>query len=350
MFEMPMISIAQVKPGMILAKPICRPKDGLILLQNNIELKQSYIEKIKALNLDSIWVQEGQELDEAECIVPIKEEPRFRATSILRTTFSQMKEMKNIDIVKLKDMVKEIIDYILNDSRIVYTLTKLNAYDNYTFTHSVDVCVLSVLIGSIMNLKRNELEILGISSLLHDIGKTHIDVRVLNKPFKLNMDEYEQIKTHTRGGYELLRTRSNVSFLVPHMALQHHEREDGSGYPRGLSSKRIHRFAKIIAVADVFDAMTSHRIYQNPVPASAAIQEICENTPSKYSKEIVEHFIKIVAPYSKGSILLLNNQQTVEVVSVSRVKCLIKVIAGLNEGEIYNLYQKPELSIIKWVC
>jgi HD-GYP domain len=346
---MPIISFADVKPGMILAKPICRAKDGVILLQNNIELTQSYIDKMKGLNLDSIWVQDFQKSDETDFLEPIREETRSKATSLLRTTFSQLKGNKAIDTVKLVNLVKEILDYILNDSRIVYTINKINAYDNYTFSHSVDVCVLTVLIGSIMGLNRNELEILGVSGLLHDIGKIYIDFRVLNKPFKLQDEEYEQIKTHTRGGYELLRTRANISFLVPHMALQHHEREDGSGYPRGLNGKRIHRFAKIIAVADVFDAMTSHRIYQDPLPPSAVIQEICESTPLKFSRDVVDGFIKIVSPYSKGNIFLLNNQQTVEVVSVSRAKCFIKVISGINMGEIFNLYQKPELHVVEWL-
>jgi HD-GYP domain-containing protein (c-di-GMP phosphodiesterase class II) len=200
-----------------------------------------------------------------------------------------------------------------------------------------------------MGLNRIELEVLGISALLHDIGKIFLDFRVLNKPKKLDVAEYEQLKTHPREGYEFLKARANLSFLIPHMSLQHHEREDGSGYPRGLIGKRIHRFAKIIAIADVFDAMTSHRIYQDPVPASFAIQEICENSPKKFCRDVADNFIKIVTPYSKGSVLLLNNHQTVEVVEVSRTKCLIKIISGFNEGEIYNLYQKPELSVVKWV-
>jgi HD-GYP domain-containing protein (c-di-GMP phosphodiesterase class II) len=346
---MPIISFADLKPGMILAKPVRRAKDGVILLQNNIELTQTYIDKMKILNLDSIWVQDFHVPDEAGFLEPIREEMRSKAVSILRTTFSQLKDRKTVDTVKLVNLIKEILDYILSDARIIYTITKINAYDNYTFSHSVDVCVLAVLIGSIMGLNRNELEILGISGLLHDIGKINMDFRVLNKPFKLQREEYEQIKSHTRIGYELLKSRTNVSFLVPHMALQHHEREDGSGYPRGLSGNRIHRFAKVIAVADVFDAMTSQRIYQEPLPVSAAIQDIYENTPSKFSRDVVDNFMKIVTPYSKGSVLSLNNQQTVEVVSFSRAKCLVKVISGVNTGEIFNLYQKPELQVTKWL-
>lgn len=334
---------------MTLAKPILRADDGLILFQNDLELKQVYIDRIKSLNLETVWVLDYPRTNEPDFLEPIKKEIRMKATSILRTTFSQLKEQKNLDIVKLKNLVKEILDYILSDDRIAYTIRKIDAYDNYTFTHSVDVCVLAILIGSIMDLKRNELEILGVCSLLHDVGKIFLDFRIFNKPGKLEPIEYEQIKAHTRAGYEFLKSKENLSFLIPHMALQHHEREDGSGYPRGLKGKDIHRYAKIIAIADVFNAMTSQRIYQDPVPAALAIQEIYENTPLKYNQDVVEHFIKIVTPYSKGIILLLSNHQTVEVIETSRKKCLIRVISGFNEGEIYNLYQKPQLHVVKWL-
>ena len=201
-----------------------------------------------------------------------------------------------------------------------------------------------------MDLSRNDLEILGMGALLHDIGKIFIDFRLLNKPGKLDSPEYEQIKIHTQTGYQALKKSTQLSFLIPHMALQHHEREDGSGYPRGLTSKRIHRFAKIIAVADVFDAMTSARVYQKPVSPFVAIQEISENAPLKYNQDVVYNLKKIITPYSKGNVLVLSNHQTVEVLSISRYQCLIRVIAGLHEGEVYNLFQRPEISVVRRVC
>ncbi len=347
---MPRISLSEARPGMVLEEPIRRPEDGLILLQKNIELTESYIQKIQKISLESISVKEYQNLDEFMILEVIKEETRLKACSTLQSTFSQLQEDKVIEVNKLRDLVTDILDEILGDITIVYTLGKMNAYDNYVFSHSIDVCVFSLLAGSLMNLRRNEMEILGISALLHDIGKIFIDDRLLNKPDKLDTNEYEIVKTHTREGYDLLKKRANLSFLIPHMALQHHEREDGSGYPRGITGKRIHRFAKIIAVADGFDAMTSMRIYHQPVPAAAAIQEICENTPQKYSQDVVNCFKRIITPYVKGNILVLSNQQTVEVIASSRLKCLVRVIDGINQGEIYNLYQKPELSVVRRVC
>ncbi|HBF40182.1 MAG TPA: hypothetical protein DDW50_23100 [Firmicutes bacterium] len=347
---MPKISPTEAKPGMILASPIRRAKDGLVLLQENIQLNPLFIQKIRTLNLESIWVQNYQNVDNEDTLQSIKSETRIYADSILRTTFHQLKDNQNIETERIRDLVNKILDYILGDSYVVINIHKINSYDNYTFSHSVHVCVLSLLIGSFMDLGRNDLEILGIGALLHDIGKIFIDFQLLNKPGKLNAHEYEQMKIHTQTGYETLKKRARMSFLIPHMALQHHEREDGSGYPRSLTSKRIHPFAKIIAVADVFDAMTSARVYQKPVSPSAAIQEICEDTPLKYNQDVVCSLKQIITPYSRGSVLVLSNRQTVEVLSISRYQCLIRVIAGLNEGEIYNLFQKPEISVVRMVC
>ncbi len=347
---MPKISPTEAKPGMILASPIRRAKDGLVLLQENVKLNPLLINKIRKLDLDSIWVQNNSVDNGSAVPEPIKDEIRFNANSILRTTFHQLKESQRLEMVKIQDLVNNILDSILGNSYVIYNIHRINSYDNYTFSHSVHVCVLSLLIGSMMNLGRNDLEILGVSALLHDIGKIYIDLWVLNKPSKLNLQEYEMIKTHTREGYQALRKSVRMSFLIPHMALEHHEREDGSGYPRGLKGKRIHRFAKIIAVADVFDAMTAARVYKKGVPPSLAIQEICENTPLKYNLDVVNSLKKIITPFTRGSVLVLSNHQTVEVLSISRYQCLIKVIDGINQGEIYNLYQKPEINVVRRVC
>lgn len=348
---MQVIPTDAIKPGMILAKPIYRKTDGVILLQENVELRESYINKIKQLDYDYVWIHDydSSETETAELLEPIKAETRQKAVSMMRLTFSQFRQHVSINIEKLQTLIKEMLNYILGDSRIVYIISQIRSYDHYTFLHSVDVCVIAMLIGSIMGLNRNQLEILGVSAILHDIGKALTDFRILNKPAKLKPDEYEKVKLHAREGYELLKSRTSLSFVIPHMALQHHEREDGSGYPRGLTGKRIHPYAKIIAVADVFAAMTAERVYQRPVHPFLAIREICSNAPTKFHQATVDCFTKIAAPYGRGDILRLSNNQTVTVTYISRNKCLVKVISGVNEGEIFDLYRRPELTVTQLV-
>lgn len=342
---MRVIPIDEVTSGMRLGRPIFRSKDGRILLQTNIELTASYIQKIKALKQTHICILEPEELMEASP-QPLKELTRVKAKVTLRRIIHQLNEKQTVDVDGLKKIVNETIDQILSDSFTVYNLTKIKAFDTYTFSHSINVCVISLLMGAAMDVGRSDLEILGIGSILHDIGKIFITENILNKPTKLEPDEYRKIKEHTRDGYEVIKANMSFSFLPAHVALQHHEREDGSGYPRGLSGKDIHKFAKIVAVADVYDAMTTPRIYQQEVPSHVAIQEICVNKVRKYDNTVIHFFKKVVAPYPLGSTLLLNNGQDVEVTYVSRERCLVKVRNGMHQGEIYNLFQEPDLRVL----
>jgi HD-GYP domain-containing protein (c-di-GMP phosphodiesterase class II) len=342
-----LISIDEAKPGMILAKAIYRAEDEGILLQTDARLKQSYIQRIKSLNYDFIYVQDPDETDETDIIEPIKQETRIKARLLLKKTFRQLKTDEKVDVGQIKIMIREMVDQILGESGMVYNIIDIRTHDNYTFAHSVNVCVISLLIGSAMGYNRNDLELLGIGALLHDIGKIFVDSKILNKPSKLDPQEYEVIKKHSRNGYDLLKKKVNISFLPAHVAFQHHEREDGSGYPRGLPGKRIHRFAKIVAVADVFDAMTSHRVYSEAVPTHRAMLEINSLAGYKFDQTVVNNFLKIVAPYPIGSVFLLSNQEHVMVSNVTRSQCMVRVIKGVQVGLVYDLYQQTDLSVIK---
>jgi HD-GYP domain-containing protein (c-di-GMP phosphodiesterase class II) len=340
------IPIEEVKQGMKLAKPIFRVGDGHILLQENIELKQSYIERIKLLNYSHVYIQDPQADSPVITSEPIKEMTRAKAVVYLKGVIRDLKSTERIDVQKLVIVVKEAIEQILSDSYVVYNLIKMRACDNYLFNHSVNVSVLSLLIGSAMGLDRNDLESLGMGAMLHDIGKVTITEKILNKISKLEPAEYEMVKKHARYGYEILKNKINTTFIIAHVAFQHHEREDGSGYPRGLVGKEIHRFAKIVAVADVFDAMTTARPFQKEVQPYIALKEINNLKFVKYDSYVVQNLTKVVAPYPLGSVLLLNNGQNVAVTCVTRNKCLVKVTQGPHEGKIYNLFQTPELKVI----
>lgn len=344
---MRLISIDEAKPGMKLAKAIYRAEDESILLRSNAKLKLSYINRIKALNYTYIYVQDPDEMEESSSLEPIKQETRIKARLLLKKTYWQLKMNEKVDAVKIKNIVKEMVDQILGEPGIVYNIIDIRTHDNYTYAHSVNVCVISLLIGSAMGLGRNELEFLGIGAMLHDIGKISIDSKILNKPAKLNPEEFEVIKKHSRSGYELLKSKVGISFLPAHVALQHHEREDGSGYPRKLTGKRIHLFAKITAVADVYDAMTSHRIYCEATPSHVAMQEISSLGGLKFDQAVINNFLKIVAPYPAGSVLLLSNREQVVVTHVSRQVCRVKVIKGIREGIVFDLYQEPNLTVEK---
>jgi HD-GYP domain-containing protein (c-di-GMP phosphodiesterase class II) len=155
------------------------------------------------------------------------------------------------------------------------------------------------------------------------------------------------VRRHARDGYELLRKKANINFLASHIVFQHHEREDGSGYPRGLSGKRIHRFSKIVAVADAYDAMTSNRAYHKEITSVKALEEIKQEASRKFDPAVVEVFLQVVAPFPIGSTLIFSNGAKAIVRSVTRSECLVEVIEGPGCGRTFNLYNSPNVKVDK---
>lgn len=345
---MRLIPIEKVKPGMKIARTIYRDQDGKVLLRPNVILKPSYIQKIKDLNYQYLYIMEpGDELQEIADLEPIREETLFRARGLIKKYFTLLKQNKSIEISDIKSVIGEIVDQIISNPNIVYNIVDIRSHDDYTYAHSVNVCVISVMIGAALNLNRQQLEILGMGAILHDIGKILIDNRILNKPTKLEPEESELVRRHARDGFELLRKKANIKFLVSHIVLQHHEREDGSGYPRGLPGKRIHRFAKIVAVADTYDAMTSNRVYQKEITSLQAIEEIKREASRKFNAGVVEAFLQVVAPFPIGSTIIFENGAKGIVKAVSKLECLVEVVEGPNCGNTFNLYQCPSLKVDK---
>lgn len=346
-----LVSVDVLKSGMILARPVYRYDDGKILLRANIELKSFYIKRLKEMRYPYVYIRESgdDEEDQQAEIEPIKQETRVKAGAIFRETVQVMQKNNNFNLQGLKKVVGEMIDQIFHNNDVVYNMVDIRSHDSYTFAHSVNVCTISLLLGSALNFSRNDLESLGVGALLHDIGKIFVDSQILNKPSKLAPEEFEMVKKHPRDGYELLKEKVYLNFSSSHVAFQHHEREDGSGYPRGLTGERIHRFAKIVSVVDVYDAMTSERVYRKAIPSHIVLAEIKAQAEKKFDQTVVDSLEKIVAPYPVGSVLLLNNGESVVVRKVTRSECQVRVNTGPREGETFDLYRAHGLSVVRYL-
>ncbi|MGE5604980.1 MAG: HD-GYP domain-containing protein, partial [Bacteroidota bacterium] len=322
--------------------------DSKVLLRPYVVLKPSYIQKIKDLKYQYIYIVEpGDEEQNITDLEPIREETLFQARGLIKKYFTLLKQNKSIDIAGIKSVIGDIVDQIIRNPNIVYNMVDIRSHDDYTYAHSVNVCVISVMVGVILNLNRKQLETLGMGAIMHDIGKILIDNKILNKPTKLEPQESELVRRHAKDGFELLRKKANINFLASHIVFQHHEREDGSGYPRGLPGKRIHSYSKIVAVADAYDAMTSNRVYQKEITSLQAIEEIKQEVSRKFNAEVVEAFLQVVAPFPIGSTIIFKNGAKGIVKAVSRLECLVEVIEGPNCGITFNLYQCPGLKVDK---
>jgi len=199
------------------------------------------------------------------------------------------------------------------------------------YMHSLNVCVYSTLLGIAYGYNRDEQSTLGLGALLHDVGKTRIPMDVLLKPGNLSNAEFSEMKRHTEQGFKLLKDEPNIPLLAAHCAFQHHERMDGSGYPRGIRGNEIHEYAKWIGIVDSYDAMTSHRVYRNAMLPHQAVEILYSGSGTLYDTEMLKLFRDKVAIYPVGITVRLNSGHRGVVVDINAASVHRPVIRILTD-------------------
>ncbi|WP_258313564.1 HD-GYP domain-containing protein [Paenibacillus sp. tmac-D7] len=241
-------------------------------------------------------------------------------------------EMLSNEIIRQKVMPK--IQQLCSNN-ISNVLLGLRKKDHYTYQHCIGVSVLSYLIGKWLGLTEEELNDLAVAGLLHDLGKAKIPDSILKKADKLSWDEYAEMKRHTVLGYEIILSLPNITAQQALVALQHHEREDGSGYPYGKSSEEIAYFSKIVAVADVFHTMVSERVYKKPVPLYQVLQEIYQRAFGLFDPVIVQRFIINLMNRMIGDSVLLSDGKVARIVMINPDDLVNPLVE--SEGQYYDL-------------
>ena len=256
-------------------------------------------------------------------------------------------DIKKDDIDRVGDTAVKLITGIHGSADILVNIDNLKSYDDYTFHHSLCVAVLSIAIGMELGFNDKRQMELGLCGMLHDIGKTHIPVDIITKPDKLTKDEYDIVKQHPVEAAEIIFKKGLISNDVYSGILSHHERFDGSGYPNHLAGKSIPLFGRILAVADVFDALTSSRTYRTANTPSEAVEYIMGGIGTHFDDEIVKAFLKRVAPYPVGTVVLLNTGERAVVLQNNLTWPLRPVIASLDKEAVYDLYNdRSTMSVV----
>ncbi len=333
---MRLISTRALRPGMVMATTVYNVR-GHALIQQNVAITERMIYRLQELNIQYVYIEDslsnGIKVTES---VPSK--VRHEAVAGIEEVFSRINEAKMPqNLLVLADsakQLKQIIDVVLKEVKgndeLLTVLTDVFTYDSYVFHHSFNVTLYTLSIGIELNLSQKQLEELGIGAILHDVGKMLVSEDILMKPGKLTEDEFMEVKKHTEHGFDILRKLQSVSLLVAHCAYQHHERLDGSGYPRGLKGDDIHPFAKIIAVADVFDAMTSNRVYRKAMLPHEALEILYAGSGSLFDMNVIEAFRRSVAIYPNGMVVELNDGKK-------------GIVTGQNKG----LTDRPVIRVIE---
>lgn len=305
------VPTSQLKPGMRLAKDVIL-SDGRLLLLAGFAIKPLYIRKLEAFNIVNVYVEEGS-------FTPIEEFEEERvyshAAATIKNIFSLAKKEDTIDVSIVKDSVSEILQKVIENETVMLQLTGIRDIDNYTFLHSVDVCIYSTIIGKKLGYCRESLMVLGMGAILHDIGKCKVPIDILQKPDKLTDSEFSEMKLHTIHGCEIIKNSYGLSSIISNIAYQHHEKWDGSGYPIGLTANSIDIMARIVSLVDVYDALTSDRVYKKKELPHIAAEYIKNNSSTLFDPFIVELFINSIAVYGEGTIVLLNTGELGSIIS-----------------------------------
>jgi len=315
------INIYGLKPGMILTEDLVL--NGLTLVAKKIALNSSMIKKIlEFYPSDTISIYEQEQV-----AIPISQNSRqenlIETENILNHFSNRIGSFLNsieknveLDLTEVRTMSKEILDNLNDYNAILKSIANSRDIDEYLARHCVNVALLSSMLGKWLNFNKKDLTLLTYSAFLHDIGKTKVNQTILNKASKLTKLEFEEIKKHSIYSYELVRNIPYLDESVSLGVLMHHERLDGSGYPLHLKEDKINDFAKIIGITDMFDAMTSDKVYskkQNPFIVLEFMQHDCMGL---FDYNYLTTFIEEMQNYYTGEMVMLSNGSIGKIIKI----------------------------------
>jgi HD-GYP domain-containing protein (c-di-GMP phosphodiesterase class II) len=340
------LPVSHLIPGMRLSRPVYGQK-GQLLLNKGVELTSSYIKGLKEHHVLAVSVGSipcGTALNDQEAELILEESIRAQAMASIQNWVEANRKQE--EFASVVESVTTIVDEIINGKIPSGGLAEISAADIYTFAHSIDVCAFSVYMGINFGYQKDDLLTLGMGSILHDLGKTRVSPEILNKPGKLTEEEFEEVKNHPAWGYEMLTedASSQVSGTALEIVLNHHERYNGSGYPDGLKGKEIGDMAGICALSDVYNAMTTERVYRKAFPPNEVYEMIMTYGDRDIKYELVRLFSTSVYPYPIDTLVLLSTGKVGCVTAANRNLPFRPVVDVLGTGERIDLSE--ELSVV----
>lgn len=349
--------VEELTSGMVIARNVYEPDSEKILIYAGNTLDSVTIFNLKErYNVESVWIKTDLSSDslkkQIKAEIDVHESLNTLKDAFGNDEDTPIEELTEEAAQQIDKVADELLESIEMDDNLLLKMHQLQSYDDYTYKHCLRVAMMSVSIGKQMNLSRGELRQLAEASLLHDIGKRMISIDIIRKPGKLTDEEFEEIKKHPTLGYRLLREHGGYSNEVMNAVLMHQEKYDGTGYPLGLAGDKISLLARIITVADVYDALTSNRPYRQPWSVAEAEEFMMGGSYTHFDYDIIIAFLAAFAPYPKGGRVLLNDGRKATVLSnnTNVLRPLIRVENrdGTTEDiDLYNDFNHLSLAILK---
>lgn len=285
------VAVDKLTAGMVLARSIFQ-SDGRILVRKNTELSSSIIARLKDLRFPAAYVKTAAASDFNEPVSDLTRSEVIQSVARLDPAF---RSGKAINFLSCKAPLQKMIFEIMENKNIPLSAIEIRSLNDSIYNHMVQVCIIAVRIALHMGYDHAKLLELALGVLFHDIGMTRIAPDILNRIGGLTSDEMTQIRTHPKTGYDLIKQSHDLPGTAAEVALQHHERYNGSGYPRKLSGLQIHEYARIAAVADVFDAMTTEKPYRPAKSFNDTLAYIQSQKGVEFDPVVVDALVPAIA-------------------------------------------------------
>lgn len=357
------IPLSSARKGDILAQSVYDPR-GRVLLKAGNRLTVYLISKIKEHQIHSLYIADsdddvGSLKDVVSPLVRLEAVHSVRQiydNFLTKTTADDIMEMKRHQfrdspiISKLMQSAEKLSDEVFLNSNAMVEMVSIKSLDNYLYEHAVNVAVLSMLLGMDLHLKEEELGKLVLAALLMDIGSHFVDTDILNTPGPLTPEQMSEVQKHPATSHEYLTKKTQLPASVRHLILQHHERMDGSGYPSGTKGNDIHPLARILAIADTYDALTSDRPHRPGYSPNEALEMIMGSAGRQFDFTMVNLFAKRVVAYPVGTYVRLSNGDQGQVMDMNvdiplrPVVKILKHAPGNTEKEI-NLAKNLNITV-----
>lgn len=324
---------------------------GIVLYKKHTKLNNACINYIKQRGLEAVYVEHwsiddqllGDLLDAKPSLIAVLVSEEFAAFKKIydlhventKTMLLNISNGIDVEIDSINESVSSVLDNLKIKNSIFSYLNLIKNKDDYTYQHSFNVALLSSIFAEWLGFDNRETSTLIAAALLHDTGKTLIEDKILNKKGKLTDEEFATIKSHTSLGYEVLKSR-NIPESIKNVALMHHEKIDGMGYPNGLTEHQIDPHAKIIAICDIYDAMTSNRVYRSKICPFEVIKTFETSSYGKLDTNYVLVFLKNIAHMYLNSKIVLSDDEEAEIVFINNNN-LSKPIVRTAGGNVIDL-------------
>ncbi len=348
-------------PGMVVAADVYT-KDNHLIIAKDTPLTDKIITRLVFYSIIEISIYSAAEEENEETLPDsatyyerIKKSESFQRfhlayrNNVLEfkgSLDSFVKGDKELEIDKILKDAWNILDQCNTNIELFNMLHCMRQYDDTTYVHCLNVALICNVMGKWLNFSKMDLEVLTLCGLLHDLGKLMIPAKIITKPSKLTDEEFRTIKTHTLRGYNLLKSKP-IDSRIKHAALMHHERCDGSGYPYGFYSEQIDSFAKLVAIADVYDAMTCARVYRGPLCPFEVISLFENEGYTKYDPHFIMTFLEGITQTYIHNTVILNNGINGEIIFINKMELSRPIIK--SGEEFIDLTKHKELQITSLV-